>query len=310
MFVKRLNEWWQRFRQWQHKPFRYKPLTDERHVCQNCGQEFAGDYCPRCSQSAKVSDRLGWDTVRDTVMEIFDLESRSFPRTLWHLLWRPGFLIDDYISGRRQSSYPPMKTLLLVALCLVFMDKLSEWMGWEEAAETVNAAAVDDNVGSMADSIWIWVENNPGLGILALNCLFIWPTWLLFRYAPRHTRHSLPEGFFIQVFMSTLILLILIISYCFSNWIFGVILLYYVLAYRQLFGYGLWGTLWRIVVGLFEMLMMTTIVIFMVNMCRSIPNLDKGQSIAAEIIAAVLIVTVGVIVAVVAQKINKKSYHG
>ena len=41
-----------------------------------------------------------------------DVESR----VSLQLLLRPGHLIDDYLSGKRQTSYPPVKMLLMVAV--------------------------------------------------------------------------------------------------------------------------------------------------------------------------------------------------
>ena len=47
--------------------------------------------------------------------------TRSLPYTLWQLLWRPGYLIRDYISGKRQVSFPPVKMLVVMALLVVLV---------------------------------------------------------------------------------------------------------------------------------------------------------------------------------------------
>ena len=49
-------------------------------------------------------------------MDLWGMGTRSLPYTLWQLLLRPGYLIGDYISGRRQVSFPPIKMLVFVAL--------------------------------------------------------------------------------------------------------------------------------------------------------------------------------------------------
>lgn len=82
-------------------------------------------------------------------------------------------------------------------------------------------------------------------GMLIFTTFLILPTWLLFRYAPRHTRHTLPEGIYIQLFMSTLVLLIFVLARAGTDWLLWLVPVYYCIAYRQLFGYGVWGTLWR-----------------------------------------------------------------
>ena len=83
--------------------------------------------------------------------------------------------------------------------------------------------------------------------------LAILPTWFLFRYSPRHTAHTLPEGFFIQVFLANIMLiwgflimpLIMMNYYLYSYLTIFIFALYYTIVYRYLFGYGLWGTLCR-----------------------------------------------------------------
>ena len=80
---------------------------------------------------------------------------------------------------------------------------------------------------------------------MLISVAMIVPTWLFFRFAPRHTRHTLPEGIFIQLFMNILILVIVFLSE-FFNLFYLLIPVYYYIAYRQLFGYRPWGTVWRI----------------------------------------------------------------
>ena len=88
-----------------------------------------------------------------------------------------------------------------------------------------------------------------------LSHFYVLPTWVLFRYAPRHTRHTLPQGFFIQVFLVVLNLIVsfivfsplVVLGYELYLCVSVIILIaYFVFAYRQLFGYGTWGSLWRI----------------------------------------------------------------
>ena len=81
----------------------------------------------------------------------------------------------------------------------------------------------------------------------------ILPTWVMFRYSPRHTHHTIPEGFFIQVFFMVICVvlsfLFIPLDYAKSPFLLFsstlVTAVYYVIGYKQLFGYSLWGTLWR-----------------------------------------------------------------
>lgn len=42
--------------------------------------------------------------------------SRSVLYSVWQLLFRTGYFIGDYISGRRQVSFPPVKMLFILAV--------------------------------------------------------------------------------------------------------------------------------------------------------------------------------------------------
>jgi len=50
--------------------------------------------------------------------------NRSLLYSLWQLIWRPGYFISDYINGKRQVSFPPVKMLVLMGVASVLMDKL------------------------------------------------------------------------------------------------------------------------------------------------------------------------------------------
>lgn len=302
--MNRVQKWCWQFRQWQHEPVHYKQLTNKKHVCLNCGLKFAGDYCPRCAQSAKVGRKIKWNAISSNILDTFNIENRSLHRTLWHLIWRPGYLIGDYISGRRQMSYPPLKMLLVLALCLVLVENLWKWMGWEEVTEAVTSTS---DMEISLEKIGTWADANPGWATLALNCMLILPTWHLFRYAPRHTRHTLPEGFFIQVFMASLILLISIIDFI-SNWLLWLIPIYYVITYSQLFGYGLWGTSWRLVVGLIEGFITLIEVIFAFELVFATSYLTKELSTSTIISTITTIAAAGVVIAAITHLINRISY--
>jgi len=51
--------------------------------------------------------------------------NRSLLYSLWQLIWRPGYFISDYINGKRQVSFPPVKMLVLMGVASVLMDKIT-----------------------------------------------------------------------------------------------------------------------------------------------------------------------------------------
>ena len=105
-----------RFRLWQQDSFQHiAQPSDQQHHCHCCENDFTGNFGPQCGQKAETG-RITWSSIRTGVMDLWGIGTRSLPYTLWQLLLRPGYLIGDYISGRRQVCFPPIKMLVFVAL--------------------------------------------------------------------------------------------------------------------------------------------------------------------------------------------------
>jgi len=268
-----IKERYRRFRAWQESPLSYTMQEEKTHCCQNCGLEFAGNFCPCCGQKATLG-KVNWTSVRENVMEIWGIGTRSMSYTLWQLFLRPGYLIRDYIEGKRQVSFPPVKMLLIVAIiCTLFSNLIKPFF----PEETVQAE------GTGMD-FFKWAENNQGWGMLILSSVLILPTWILFRYSPRCSAHSLPAGFFIQVFLSTLTLIFGTLSdmYRYTLWMVPI---YYVITYHQLFGYGFWGTIWRLATCLLVIVLVASSVAFVLE---DLPQLEAEKNMPVWLIKAMI----------------------
>ena len=230
-----LKETLGRFRTWQNKPYHNSDEEQEEHRCANCGNVFRGNYCPVCRQDAK-DGRITWRWVGKSILDVWGLDSRSLPNTLFQLFIRPGRLIGAYLDGQHQICYKPFNMLFILAIFYVVVQQL---LGWDYAATP------EDKGGKVVQMVFEWVSEHPAWNAMLISVAMIIPTWLFFHFAPRHTRHTLPEGIFIQLFMNILILVIVFLSDFFI--LFSLLIpVYYYIAYRQLFGYRPWGTIWRI----------------------------------------------------------------
>lgn len=234
-----IRQTWERFRAWQLAPFANELKSSGRQLCSNCGREFVGNYCPYCSQRAGLG-RVNWQSVRQSVGEVWGMGNRSMSHSLLQLFFRPGYFIRDYISGKRQVSFPPVKMLLIIAL--VASAAIHYW-----GAETVSTAADFSDLGksnALVDFA-VWADANKGWGMLAIMSMMVLPTWLLFRHAPGYNQHTVPEGFFIQVFMGILLVIFLTLDSFEVSLAMWLSVVYYFITYHQLFGYGWWPTIWR-----------------------------------------------------------------
>ncbi len=231
-----IKQRYNRFKAWQLKAFDWNFDENERHHCVCCDNDFVGNHCPHCSQRAGLG-KVSWKSVLQSSIEVWGMNNRSLIYSLWQLMFRPGHFISDYINGKRQVSFPPVKMLIIMGVVSVVIDRLF-------AAPDMPHGAVKEGI----NQYFAWLEANPGWGWLSVSCFFLIPTWCVFRYAPRNTKHSLPQGFFIQVFMSVQVLIVDDIADFFGDIFYIVIPMCYFYTYRQLFGYGIWGNVWRVAV--------------------------------------------------------------
>jgi hypothetical protein len=307
----KFSEFCERVRKWQEKPFDYEFTSNEEQHCVNCGHTFTGNFCPYCSQKAG-DGYIGWKSVRQSVMDVWGLGSRSLPNTIWQLLVRPGHLISDYINGKRQVSFPPVKMLFVMAVIYSFFIY---WL-FPEVLHTPLEVPFDKETLETIPFV-VWEKKYFSWFGLFTALLFILPTWLLFQHAPRVPKHSIPEGFFIQVLMGVLIIVLnIVFTFIYGKReAFTVILMlagdiYYFVAYRQLFGYSVWGTIWRqlfmwisVFFLLFGILFLVRGIVLNVPAFITIPQ-QRFQTSVAIMLLVCCALTLGV-----GYALNRKRYH-
>ena len=297
MNKEQLKQYYHRFSRWQQsKPHYVNRHQDIVQYCHNCGTKFADNFCPRCGQRAEVG-RVGWNSIRENIALLWGLDSRSLTYTLLQLLGRPGYLVRDYISGHRQVSFPPIKMLVIVCVFVVLFESVFNLKN--------DVLGIKFNIQKI-DYIIEWINAQKNWATLFLQSFYILPTWLVFRFAPGYPRHTLPEGFFLQVFLSVLSLLLVFFGYLNENLELVLWIIYMYITYRQLFGYGWWGTLWRLAVIL--LLAVVTLVVAVVILEIVYENEDRYDALDILIIPAVTALLMAVIL-FVTHVINRRIYR-
>lgn len=83
--------------------------------CPNCRYPDPGEFCPQCGQS-QAQRRV---TLREMTTDFLDEQfgvNRRLPRTLKSLLFKPGFLTNEFFNGRIRQYTGPLRLYLLSSL--------------------------------------------------------------------------------------------------------------------------------------------------------------------------------------------------
>lgn len=243
--------------------------------CLNCQNEFQGDYCPRCGQSA-ATRRFTIKNALSSTLEVWGMGNRSLPRTLWHLFRRPGIMIGEYLDGKRIPFFPPVKMLFVLCVFYALLQPVMERgkdpvqsdlqteinahrkataASSKEASEEEKERMRMENtamkvVGFVKDSME-WLQAHKAVQLLCLHSFFMVFACWLFRKSPLRPRTNLAENFYAQVYMSCQ-LTALSIPYALifapkgSTFDFyplpsELMLIVFVWDFKQLFGFG-WRT--------------------------------------------------------------------
>ncbi len=79
------------------------PMQDGAHYCENCGQKRIGPH-----------DHSVWHLTVEAVGDFFHVDSKFFT-TIRPLMFRPGLLTSEYLTGRRARYFHPIKMFLFLS---------------------------------------------------------------------------------------------------------------------------------------------------------------------------------------------------
>lgn len=92
--------------------------------CRNCGAGIGGAWCASCGQETNLALPSVGKFMREAAGRYVALDGR-FWRTLFALLFRPGFLTLEYLEGRRRRYVRPARLVLVLTLALFALYRLT-----------------------------------------------------------------------------------------------------------------------------------------------------------------------------------------
>ena len=132
-----------------------------------------------------------------------ELGETEYWRTIGQLFWRPGYMISDFINGKRRRYLKPFQlligTTLLLAIVLTIVPakvekeellavNFEQKMAEETKQLTADEEAALDPIRTglqYIDKYHAWKKEHLAFGLLADSIVSIFFTWLLFRKSPR-----------------------------------------------------------------------------------------------------------------------------
>lgn len=112
------------------------PISEESNICLNCDTVYTGSYCNRCGQS-RNTPRYRFSNAFRNILGGFTNIDNGFGRTLLDLLYRPGYMIRDFIAGKRILYFRPFQTLFVLAALYIMAVQLVDPEALKEKKESL-----------------------------------------------------------------------------------------------------------------------------------------------------------------------------
>jgi len=107
--------------------------------CENCQAPVTGPFCSQCGQEVESTLKYFWTVLLHILDDIFSFDSRAC-RTLTPLMFKPGFLTNEYIAGKRVHFVPPLRLYLFISIICFLSLKLLTGDSIFEQQNTIDAS--------------------------------------------------------------------------------------------------------------------------------------------------------------------------
>ncbi len=256
--IESFRMWWHHMSELKKKPVAVPEPLHEHHICNHCGYSFNGRCCPQCGMPAG-DVRFTFKRLIHNFLDIWGMGNRPMFRTMRDLMWRPGYMIRDYLGGHHLSYFPPFKMLAVLTIFVLFLawifnledplvskiiaNDLRQFQGL-----TKNSKVTIDYLGNLL----IYLDKYDLYRIIIQNIIVVPAAWLVFR----KKGYNLVETFFSQIYINCQIHLISLLWMLIAMELPPTVLLPYytpitlaffilIYDYKQLYGLTVWQSIWR-----------------------------------------------------------------
>lgn len=99
-------------------------------LCANCQATMLGEYCHRCGQPAFTPHHFSLGHfLHHALHDLTHFDSKIF-RSLFPLVFKPGFLTSEYVAGRQKNYIKPITMFVLVNLFFFLVVHRMGMLNW------------------------------------------------------------------------------------------------------------------------------------------------------------------------------------
>ena len=87
---------------------------NNNEFCLNCGTKLLDTFCHHCGQKDLPRRQSMRELIENFIGSFYSFESKFF-KTFRYLLFKPGFLPEEYTKGKRESYYHPARAYVFIS---------------------------------------------------------------------------------------------------------------------------------------------------------------------------------------------------
>lgn len=201
-------------REWQQRGNHPAPMSDTsaETTCLNCSTTFVGNYCPHCGQSAKVKRLTITHGISDLICIFTNIDSGFF-HTCWELIYRPGYMMRDFLDGHRKEYIKPFKLIFILATIMAVMHFIIYGNATDPLG--LNLDERDANLNQfqiIATKCLTWLWENQAILFLLITTMLVVPNRICFSIIKNGRTTTLSEHFFVMAYVGCQMLMLEILQ--------------------------------------------------------------------------------------------------
>lgn len=86
------------------------------HTCKSCGHSFTGVYCNLCGEKVILPQDRSMRSFLSNILIAITFADNKFIKSLWYIVFKPGFISREYAEGRRVNYIRPLQLFFILNL--------------------------------------------------------------------------------------------------------------------------------------------------------------------------------------------------